>query len=482
MFLHLKSIAFALPLLLLSLGLHGQSVLNGGIYANTTLTLANSPYVMTGNVVVFPNVTLTIEPGVTIFVEEVGPSGPLIYLEVRGTLTAVGTPALPIRFQARDDSTTNSTWLGINVKNSQGGNASISHIVINNSSYPISHEQYFTATSVIENSHFNYSGSYPILGPTTFRDCSFNNGTYGIYGAFTGDSLIIERCRFTNNVVGVFALGCIYKVSNSFFLNSSGYALVAGAQFSEVTKSSFVGNTIGITQTQNLLIDSCTFNMNVDGILDAQSAIITNSIFDGNTRGLEVGRSTFTSRNEISGNDVGIRISANLNAADEQPVIVNNVICGNTLYNVENGSDLNYVLDSNCFCLPDSAAIDAKLFDGYDDITRGLVNFSVYDSTCTNILSTVSKVIGAPTATPEITLAALAIFPNPSTGFVEVRLQTASGTVQGQVIDLQGRTLQNFRLLNGRQLLDLSSLPKGMYQISLQAGDGTRRTKRVVLE
>ena len=43
-----------------------QTNVSGGIYANTTWTLANSPYIVTDTVVVFPGVTLTIQPGVTV--------------------------------------------------------------------------------------------------------------------------------------------------------------------------------------------------------------------------------------------------------------------------------------------------------------------------------------------------------------------------------------------------------------------------------
>jgi hypothetical protein len=43
-----------------------QTNFSGGIYSNTTWTKANSPYVLTGSVVVFPGKTLTIQPGVVV--------------------------------------------------------------------------------------------------------------------------------------------------------------------------------------------------------------------------------------------------------------------------------------------------------------------------------------------------------------------------------------------------------------------------------
>lgn len=50
----------------LAFNLQAQTVVSGGIYQNTTWTLANSPYQVNGSIVVFPGNTLTVEPGVTI--------------------------------------------------------------------------------------------------------------------------------------------------------------------------------------------------------------------------------------------------------------------------------------------------------------------------------------------------------------------------------------------------------------------------------
>ncbi len=98
-----------------------QTNVSGGIYSNTTWSLANSPYVMTGNIVVFPEVTLTIDPGVEVRVQENGLSGTQYYLETRGTINMVGQPGARITFRAETEITTVGTWAGFKIKNSQGG-------------------------------------------------------------------------------------------------------------------------------------------------------------------------------------------------------------------------------------------------------------------------------------------------------------------------------------------------------------------------
>jgi hypothetical protein len=69
----------------------------GNIGANTTWTLANSPYeVCLGGVTVMPTITLTIEPGVT--VQFVQGGGNKLNVNYGGTLTAIGTLTQPITF------------------------------------------------------------------------------------------------------------------------------------------------------------------------------------------------------------------------------------------------------------------------------------------------------------------------------------------------------------------------------------------------
>ena len=75
---------------------NGTSV-QGEIWSDTTWTYANSPYNITKQVTIEPNVTLTIEPGVTV-ISSVNYGDAYWAFIVRGTLIAHGTQNKPITF------------------------------------------------------------------------------------------------------------------------------------------------------------------------------------------------------------------------------------------------------------------------------------------------------------------------------------------------------------------------------------------------
>src|SRR3954463_16410922 len=91
-------IAFYFTLFLLN-KVNAQTNVSGGIYSNTTWTKANSPYIVTDTVVVFPGVTLTIEAGVTVkFADS-------IRIECRqANMVAVGNDADSITFTSNSSS------------------------------------------------------------------------------------------------------------------------------------------------------------------------------------------------------------------------------------------------------------------------------------------------------------------------------------------------------------------------------------------
>lgn len=63
----------------------------GIISQNTTWTQADSPYILTGNTLIENGVTLTIQAGVTVNINS-------YYIEVNGTLVAIGTSNSMIQF------------------------------------------------------------------------------------------------------------------------------------------------------------------------------------------------------------------------------------------------------------------------------------------------------------------------------------------------------------------------------------------------
>src|SRR5260221_145218 len=74
-----KILATVILITVISSAVNAQTNVSGGIYTNTTWTLAGSPYIVTGNVVVFPGNTLTIARCVTFWFDDQQ------YLEIRQT-------------------------------------------------------------------------------------------------------------------------------------------------------------------------------------------------------------------------------------------------------------------------------------------------------------------------------------------------------------------------------------------------------------
>ena len=440
-----------------------QMNFSGGVFTNTTLTLANSPYILTGSVVVFPNVTLTIEPGVVIKIEEKSYNvSQQIYLEVRGRLVAKGTSANPILFIPKTAPSlgTDYIWQGIFVKTAQGGSIDMDYFTFNNAYYGINYDDVLIDTLIFNECKFNYNCyTLGINTNVVVNNCEFINNAVPHSLIYVYGSVTANNCLYKNNyacmttiVNGANVNGCTFENNTSCFIQMTG----------KFTNCIFKDNVTVFQENGTIEIDSCQFINNETGINALGVGSVRNSTFTANTLALSVGSNSIIENNNISNNDVGLGLAGVFTTGMVLPLIKNNKICFNSQYNLENKSDYNLSLDSNCFCLNDSVSIDAKIYDGYDDITRGLINFAIYDTSCTNIIQRVIKINLGTNTSVSTAQRIVNVSPNPFQDKLTLN-GIDSKICTWTVFDITGKRVYEVISEYNKMELDLSFLEKGAY-------------------
>lgn len=442
-----------------------QTAVSGGIYQNTNWTLAGSPYIVNSSIVVFPGKTLNIEPGVEIRINNQTSSN--IYIETRGTINCVGTDALPIKIHALYDTMNNVAWQGFVCTSSQGGVLNADRFQISNAYFPFSYETPLT--------NYNYTNcifkrcfqAVTVGESVNLSNCQFIDNEVGVYG---WANFTIDNCLFKDNTTSIYAYASVLTMTNSDFIdNQVGLSFAANIFDSMyVSDCQFLNNGLALNYPNKGKVENCLFMDNATAIQSAYKCEIANNEFLSNELAIQASVNADIHNNLIN-NNMGAVLIENVSNVQDSPTIYNNEICGNINFAVNNNTNMNYSLLSNCFCDLDSAGIEAMIIDGYDDITKGLINYQIYDSSCTVLLGTVLK-YGPGAGINE--LAFEVRFENPVNTELSLLGETEFTSIQ--VTDLSGKSMMF--TTSGSNRFDVSALPAGFYVLTAVNDQMVRRS------
>ena len=414
-------------ILALSMGqVAAQTNVSGGIFSDVTWTLANSPYHVMDDLVVFETATLTIEPGVEVRVAST--KG----IELRnGRLRAVGTAEQPISFSGL-----NSQWDGFLVRG----------VLLA-----------WDDTNQVQMEHCRGSQALVFMNldeanhtPYNFIDCEFTNNQQAFYGAsgwFAPGRFNFERCMFQDND---WALG--------------------DANFYTVTECTFMENGVAVSGANR--VTGCTFLDNELALMPA--GLTDGNTFTGNTIAVDGGWNNENNRftnNTVVGNGIGIRMGTFFDTVQ----FVGNRICDNTVWNIERvaGAVNTANLAGNCFCTDDADAIESTILHAMDNLALGLVLVDPFigDPDCAGLV----------TAVPEATSMEWSIHPNPTADGFTVTLPTEFGTGTLDLFDATGRKVRSVLLTGPTTYADVTDLPNGMLHAVLRNTHGVTTRAVVVM-
>ncbi len=442
-----------------------QTNVSGGIYQNAAWTLSGSPYIVNGPVVVFPGATLDIQPGVEIRINN--QTNTSIYIETRGTINCIGTDDLPIKIYAMYDTTNTVAWQGFVCTSSQGGVLNADRFQISNAHFPFAYETPLANYDYTNCTFKRCFQAVTVGNSVNLNNCQFIDNEVGVYG---WSYFTLDNCLFQDNTTSISAYATAFTMTNcDFFNNQIGLSFAANVFDSMyIADCQFLNNQLALNYPNKGTIQNCLFNYNTTAIQYAYKCEIFNNELSYNELGLEASVNADIHNNLINNNKGGLLISS-VSTVQDSPLIYNNEICGNIDYNVNNNTNMNYSLLSNCFCDLDSSQIEALLIDGYDDITKGLINYQIYDSSCTVLLGTVLK-YGDTAGIDELTMEVS--FENPvSSDFI---LFLGADIQSIVVTDLSGKSFAFTS--SGANHFDVSKLPAGFYILTAVNGQTVRKS------
>ncbi|MFB3889572.1 MAG: hypothetical protein ACE14S_08780 [Candidatus Bathyarchaeia archaeon] len=354
-------------------GVLASSSVSGIISVDTTWTKANSPYTLTGNMLIGRNAVLTIEPGVTVNLAN-------FYIKVNGTLAARGNAIEPVQFnggsiqfefsQDWDEQTGKGCIIEnvfLNSTKVSGGDA----VKISRSTLTAGISGIGYRSIVSNNIIKGGANGGTIIGNTIEGDVSgFNVSDNTITGTVNG------RFVSNNTIRGGVNAGTTCNVFNNIIIGG----ISSGDAGDGVLMSSAYAGGLGFPVIENNTISNCKTGVRISILIRAwfgaaipvvqNNLIINNSV--GITYSLALQESygywqpTVIRNNTIFQNGVGFK------GGGEHLLMEYNNILNNTEYNWFAG---NTNATYNWWGTTDAQAIDRTIYDYKNDFELGRVFF-----------------------------------------------------------------------------------------------------------
>ena len=325
--------------LLFSGGARASTQVSGIIASDTTWTQANSPYSLAGTVTVPSNVTLTIEPGVTVNFGS-------YYIQVNGTLNARGTSGSAIYFSSNASYNYNQRiefLSGSTSWNDQNGTGSI-----------------------IENAVFN-NVTITISSSPKVSSNSFNNQyAYAAVNLNSGSSQILSNSINSQNMGVSVSSGSPTISYNTITANGSGIVVNAGKAL--VSYNTINSCWTGINVQGNPTIQGNTIINNNYGIMTYGSPTISNNAIAGNVYGID-GNIAGIQYNTIEYNTIGVYEQGS------SGVFTHNNILNNYQLNIMMSNPSNLYATGNWWGTTDNQAINHMILDSKNFSYLGTVSF-----------------------------------------------------------------------------------------------------------
>ena len=236
---------------------------SGTIYQDTTWTLDNSPYMMTGSVTIAQGATLTIEPGVVV------KGGNYSYvIDVKGKLIADGDADNPIAFTTHKDSEYGGSgistsfydyWGGINVSATGefvGDNVKIRYGAANGR---------------------NNSSTLNVLGKLTLNNSEISNSQHtGVYISTSSD-VSIKGSKIENSSNG------IYVYNNSLGNITLENNIIVKNQYNGIYFYNYGTGALRI-QNNEIINNGYAVYVNIGGLNSPSTLLnIKNNVYENNT-------------------------------------------------------------------------------------------------------------------------------------------------------------------------------------------------------